>query len=81
MRVINPLQILEELVSLSKPFYYGWTRWPKITTGYDNIKVENVWYEITNPIIHDRLIVAVIYRFHIHTKVWYNAFTKEVEKS
>ncbi len=41
----------------------------KILTGNDNITVENVWYEITNPLTHYRFIVAVIYRHPIYTKL------------
>ncbi len=53
---------------------------PKIKTGNDNIKVENVWYEITNPITHDMFIVAVIYRYPMYTKSAYDVFSKELEK-
>ncbi len=53
----------------------------KIKTGNDNIKVENVWFEITNPITHDKFIVAVIYRHPIYTKAAYDVFSKELENS
>ncbi len=46
-------------------------------TSNDNIKVENVWFEITN----DKFIVAVIYRHPIYTKAAYDVFSKELEKS
>ncbi len=41
----------------------------------------NVWFETTNPITHDKFIVAVIYRHPIYTKVAYDVFSKELEKS
>ncbi len=81
LREINPLRILEELVSVENHLIMNERFDLKLETDNDNIKVENAWFKITNPITHDKFIVAVIYRHPIYTKAAYNVFSKELEKS
>ncbi len=51
------------------------------TNSHENINVENIWYEVTNPLTHESFIVAVIYRHTIYTKMALDTFNKDLERS
>ncbi len=46
----------------------------------ENINVENVWYEVTNPLTRESFIAAVIYRHPIYTKMALDTFNKDLER-
>ncbi len=45
----------------------------------ENINIEHIWYEITNPVTKESSIVAVIYRHPIYTKLAMDTFTNDLE--
>ncbi len=47
----------------------------------ENINIENIWYEITDPVTKESSIVAVIYRHPIYTKLAMDTFTNDLERS
>ncbi len=47
----------------------------------ENINIENIWYEITDPVTKESSIVAVIYRYPIYNKLAMDTFTNDLERS
>ncbi len=47
----------------------------------ENINVENIWYEVTNPLTRESFIVAVIYRHPIYAKMALDTFNKDLKRS
>ncbi len=47
----------------------------------ENINIENIWYENTDPITKESSIVAFIYRHLIYTKLEMVTFTNDLERS
>ncbi len=47
----------------------------------ENINVDNIWYEITDPLSKESSIVDVIYIHPIYTKLAMDTFIKDIERS
>ncbi len=45
----------------------------------EKINIENIWYEIIDPVTKESSIVAVIYGHSIYTKLAMDTFTNDLE--